>query len=260
MFPFVMASLLPVNRPDYTPPATARRAAAISAGAASLPGNSRSARLYQPRALSRSPSRMCTMPWIHAARVDFSFWTISCAFFQSPAARSSTACPRDSLMSCSLSARLGGRGPGPATACSAHYRLIVALEARRRRATEDVLAPRRRREQRRFRERAADELDAQRHTRVRQAARHRDRRQPRDRPRELKARVARRHPLGRGGRRGRRQQHVVALEQRAHLTPELAPDPEGTHVEIARDHHAHLDRAPDPRPIEVGLQREALGV
>src|SRR5262245_53178385 len=246
MFPLpAMACLLaPIDpnvfgrrRPDYTPPATARRAAAISAGAASLPGNSRSARLYQPRALSRSPSRICTMPWIHAASVDSSFWTISCAFFQSPAASSSTACPRDSLMSSSLSGTPRPAGPSSATACSAHCLLLVVLEARRRSPAEDVLAPRPRREQRRFGEGAADELDAQRQTRIRQAARHRDRRQPRDRPRKLEARVAGRHALGRGRRCGRRQQHVVALEERTHLAPKLAPDSERAHVEIAWDHH-----------------------
>ena len=35
---------------------------AISDCAESAPGNARSAREYQPRALSRSPSRMCTIP------------------------------------------------------------------------------------------------------------------------------------------------------------------------------------------------------
>src|SRR2546426_2253632 len=67
------------------------RAAAISCLTASRPGNSRLAFLYQPRALSRSPSSMCTMPCSHAASVEDSFWTISWAAFQSPASsRSST--------------------------------------------------------------------------------------------------------------------------------------------------------------------------
>src|SRR5438876_439837 len=67
------------------------RAAAISCLTASRPGNSRLAFVYQPRALSRSPSSMCTTPCSHAASVEDSFWTISWAAFQSPASsRSST--------------------------------------------------------------------------------------------------------------------------------------------------------------------------
>src|SRR5207249_791959 len=157
MFPLLVISHLltrirRVSSPDYTPLATARRAAAISAGAASGPGKSRSARLYQPRALSRSPSRMCTIPCSHAASVDFSFWTISCACFQSPAASNSTAQVRESLMS-------------------------VLLEGWRGDLAKNILTPRGRREKRRFREGAAHELDAERETRRREAAGHRDRRQ-----------------------------------------------------------------------------------
>src|SRR5207247_1918511 len=67
------------------------RAAAISCLTASRPGNSRLAFVYQPRALSRSPSSMCTTTCSHAASVEDYFWTISWAAFQSPASsRSST--------------------------------------------------------------------------------------------------------------------------------------------------------------------------
>src|SRR5436190_16321816 len=54
------------------------RAAAISCLTASRPGNSRLAFVYQPRALSRSPSSTCTTPCSHAASVDDSLWTLPC--------------------------------------------------------------------------------------------------------------------------------------------------------------------------------------
>src|SRR5688572_10076659 len=70
---------------------SARRAAPSSSWTALAPGNGRSARRYQYCALSRSPSSVWTMPCSHAASVDDSFCTISCAACQSPRSSSSSA-------------------------------------------------------------------------------------------------------------------------------------------------------------------------
>src|SRR3989442_753754 len=81
----------------FRPYATILPAAAISSLTASRPGKTRPAFRYQYRTLSRSPSRICTMPWSHAASADVSCWTISWARCHAPARRRSTALARELL-------------------------------------------------------------------------------------------------------------------------------------------------------------------
>src|SRR5262249_26718421 len=126
------------------------------------------------------------------------------------------------------------RGSGPACrrpretapASSTRTACRPPLQIRGGAAAQHVLAPRRGGEQRRFGERSARELDAEREAGGREAARNRDRRETAERPRDLELRIARRHAFGSGRRRRRRQENIVALEELNQLATELAADPE----------------------------------